>query len=388
MKFFCIIRMGGERRVIEEVISKIFISINILISALLLSNIIYRKRESKHDSVLLFEPKISFGIYGGVVGCLLIYYNFSHTGDTILDFGYIAQVLIGIHGGWISLIIQGIIMLIFRSIVYGFSISSTVSIIIVIISCIIIFRLNISKFKQWIYISILIGSMYIIFIIRDIFVNHQSLNVLIIFVISLLIVNYIGHITSQYVASTNVLYEMYKYEAYKDFLTGLNNVRNYDLLFKKFSKETVEKNQSLSLMMIDIDFFKRVNDTYGHECGDLVLKELSSILVRTCREYDVVSRIGGEEFIILLPYTTSNQAVEVGERVRTVVEDYNFMIDSKRIIKITVSVGIATYPDTINDLTNLKQYADKALYNSKQTGRNKVSVFDKKEFKKFLEHKF
>lgn len=372
----------------EEVISKIFISINILISALLLSNIIYRKRDLKHDCVLLIESKISFGIYGGVVGCLLIYYNFFHTGDTTLDFGYIAQVLVCIYGGWISLITQGIIMFIFRSIVYGFSISATVLIIIIITSCIIIFRFNISKFKQWMYISILIGSIYVIFIIRDIVVNYQSPNVLIIYLISVLLVNYVAHVISKYIALTDILYERYKNEAYKDFLTGLNNARNYDLLFKKFSQEIVEKNERLSLIMIDIDFFKKVNDTYGHECGDLVLKELSSILIKTCRQCDVVSRIGGEEFIILLPYTTSSQAMEVGERVRTVVEDYNFMIDSKRTIEITVSIGIATYPDTIDDLINLKQYADKALYNSKQTGRNKVSVFDKKEFDRFLKNKF
>lgn len=159
-----------------------------------------------------------------------------------------------------------------------------------------------------------------------------------------------------------------------DFLTGLNNVRSFDTYFNNGIKNSIEKGEQLSFLMLDIDFFKRVNDTYGHSTGDLVLKELGEIIVTSCRSFDVVSRMGGEEFSVLLPDCPLSKTLEVAERIRKNVELHDFAIENHKIIHITVSIGVAIYPDTINNVNKLPEIADVGLYKAKQSGRNKVCV--------------
>lgn len=126
-------------------------------------------------------------------------------------------------------------------------------------------------------------------------------------------------------------------------------------------------------MMIDIDHFKKVNDTCGHPAGDEVLRQLATILIENSRSFDVVSRIGGEEFTIILPDCSSTQAYEVGERIRSAVENNEFCMEQKNL-KITISIGIASYPEHSDDPHELLFLADKSMFEAKKTGRNKVVV--------------
>ena len=162
--------------------------------------------------------------------------------------------------------------------------------------------------------------------------------------------------------------------ASKDRLTGLYN---HALLIELFEKELEKQKRSggdVSFVMIDIDFFKKVNDTYGHASGDIVLKELSSVLMKSVRIGDIVGRYGGEEFSIILPEINSDNAYRLCERIRKTVEEYGFNI-GLHSINITISMGI--YSKRNND-TNKSQemikYADEALYNAKKNGRNRVAM--------------
>lgn len=158
-----------------------------------------------------------------------------------------------------------------------------------------------------------------------------------------------------------------------DPLTHVQNIRSYkDLLFHEF-KGAKRYNRHLSLLALDIDHFKVVNDAHGHPSGDYVLKELAVILTQSVRESDVVARTGGEEFSVLLPNADRDQAAQLAERIRTQVSARKFIVFGQSI-HITVSVGSATYPSDaeITDADMLNYFADQALLVAKETGRDRV----------------
>lgn len=163
--------------------------------------------------------------------------------------------------------------------------------------------------------------------------------------------------------------------ASKDGLTGLfNHALLMDLFNKEYKKQ--ERNLAeLTFVMLDIDYFKKVNDTYGHTAGDIILKELSDILINSSRNGDIVGRYGGEEFSIVLPETSAENAYKLCERIRKLVENREFYTGSENI-KITISMGL--YCKDVNDniaSDDMIKSADKALYAAKQAGRNRVEIF-------------
>ena len=159
-----------------------------------------------------------------------------------------------------------------------------------------------------------------------------------------------------------------------DSLTGLNNRRYLDGQLKTLVSTAAGRNRHLSVMLLDLDHFKLVNDTYGHDAGDEVLKAFAARVKNVTRTGDIVCRLGGEEFIIVLPDTRLDIAEQIAERVRTAVVRTHFSIENgARLIPVTVSIGIA---DRGRDTEphGLFKRADLALYRSKHEGRNKVSA--------------
>ena len=141
--------------------------------------------------------------------------------------------------------------------------------------------------------------------------------------------------------------------------------------------ERVCKRCPISLLIIDIDFFKTINDTYGHQAGDTVLFELARIIQNSAREGDLAARIGGEEYAILLPGTLPEQALSVANRIQTGIEKHKFVLGENQV-SVTASIGICTLSQALCcfDGKNIVNYADQALYYSKHNGRNSVSVYD------------
>ena len=165
-----------------------------------------------------------------------------------------------------------------------------------------------------------------------------------------------------------------------DALTGLDNRRHLNDRIDEMFSHAKRLNEPFSLVMCDLDKFKSVNDTYGHQAGDEVLKQLAAILKDEAREIDRVGRYGGEEFMLLLPGTVVDAAVTFAERVRKRLEGHTFSFPDGTLTR-TASFGVAGWPNPrINECDTLVRMADDALYVAKETGRNRVVCFESDEF--------
>jgi len=164
--------------------------------------------------------------------------------------------------------------------------------------------------------------------------------------------------------------------AITDYLTGIYNIRYfYHRVIEEFSRSE-RYALSISCLMLDIDFFKKINDSYGHKTGDAVLKEFAQLLKKHVRKSDVLARYGGEEFIVMLPQTPIVGAMAEAERLRSAIKSHKFK-SLKNQIGITVSIGISVFPNTrIKSHDDLISAADDALYEAKKNGRDCVIVFD------------
>jgi two-component system, cell cycle response regulator len=164
----------------------------------------------------------------------------------------------------------------------------------------------------------------------------------------------------------------FKEAASTDFLTGLLNRRYIDQVLKDLFNDC---NQSISsLLIMDLDYFKKVNDTYGHDQGDVVLKEVAKIIKNSIRNLDTVGRYGGEEFIAILPSASKEAAFSIAERIRINIEQKIFNLDGQEV-RITISIGSATFIREENKYQTLEEWiqsTDKALYKAKNNGRNLV----------------
>lgn len=155
-----------------------------------------------------------------------------------------------------------------------------------------------------------------------------------------------------------------------DDLTNIMNRRIFDIEFKREFANTKRHDRTLSLIMIDIDHFKEVNDTYGHFFGDMILKMFALEVSQILRTGDYFCRLGGDEFCILLPQTDLDNATVVAEKIRNLVKNISIKTD-KSEIGITVSLGIASYRPEYYDASQILENADKALYQAKQSGRDR-----------------
>jgi len=166
--------------------------------------------------------------------------------------------------------------------------------------------------------------------------------------------------------------------AFKDGLTGLYNHRYFQEQLEKELSRAERYNHTLSLIMIDIDHFKNINDTYGHPNGDIVLKSVAQLLSGSVRQADIVARYGGEEFAIILPETDLKGAVVLSERLRRSVQDMEVHLNNNQTIHITISMGISVYEPSKGrkKKSELIDSADRALYKSKASGRNRISVIN------------
>jgi two-component system cell cycle response regulator len=162
--------------------------------------------------------------------------------------------------------------------------------------------------------------------------------------------------------------------AVTDELTGLYNRRYFDRHLALMLDKAREQDRDMAVMLIDMDYFKAVNDTHGHDIGDAVLKEFALRLRRNIRGVDLACRFGGEEFVVLMPDTEYRQAQGVAERVRTSVAERTFETGS-RPLSLTVSVGVALNEHDLDTPETILKRADVALYRAKREGRNRV-VFD------------
>jgi len=172
--------------------------------------------------------------------------------------------------------------------------------------------------------------------------------------------------------------------AFQDHLTGLANYRYFMRRFQEEIKRADRYRHLLSVLMLDLDHFKRFNDTFGHPAGNKALESVAANLRSQVRETDLVSRYGGEEFAIILPETTKYEAADLCNRIRIRVESTMIELPDVEPQRVTVSAGLATYPRDARSAESVLASADEALYASKKAGRNRVSTFTPASIAQFV----
>lgn len=195
--------------------------------------------------------------------------------------------------------------------------------------------------------------------------------------------NNTGYAIAEIVALTNItankeaeqklsdINKQLNYLASHDVLTDLLNSRTYYTVCEKMIKIAHREGSPFSVLFADLDHFKSVNDTYGHEAGDTVLKKVSACIIKNCRSCDIVGRIGGEEFSIFLPNTDCDGAVKLAETLRGRIEELMPKVNGKPV-KVTISIGVAFSPPRYDTITDIQNAADCAMYRAKREGRNRV----------------
>ena len=160
--------------------------------------------------------------------------------------------------------------------------------------------------------------------------------------------------------------------AITDPLTGLHNRRYMESHLGSLVAQATQSGQTLSILVADIDYFKKVNDTYGHDAGDNVLREFATRLRRNTRGIDLACRLGGEEFVIIMPDTELPRALQVAERLRACIASEPFQVNAEIALEVTASVGVSTLERREDTPETLFKRADTALYSAKRRGRNRV----------------
>jgi len=172
------------------------------------------------------------------------------------------------------------------------------------------------------------------------------------------------------------LLTLLKTQTLKDPLTRCYNRRFLDDYIKQYEPLAKRNNSEIGLFMLDIDHFKLVNDEFGHQAGDKVLKEVVAIIHDQIRESDMLVRFGGEEFlIILLELKDAVSTKDAAEKIRKAIEQHHFKLSEEVVIQKTVSIGVADFPNDADSINQAIKFADVALYEAKETGRNKVVMF-------------
>lgn len=177
------------------------------------------------------------------------------------------------------------------------------------------------------------------------------------------------------ISKLKALEEKLKHELDHDFLTGLRTRASFMSQALIELHRAVRSNTGLSLLMLDIDFFKLVNDSYGHQTGDIVLKNIAELIKNSLRDFDICARIGGEEFVIALSETNQDEALGIAERIRLLVENAKITpLTPSPPLQITVSIGLSSLNSKEDSIDALISRADQALYKAKNTGRNRVCI--------------
>ncbi|KMQ03485.1 diguanylate cyclase [Bacillus tropicus] len=344
----------------------LFVNTTIILSFIFIGGQLLRDKPLKEE--FSFWQKCVVGIFTGILSVLLMHFGV-HIGNIMLDLRYLAVILAIIIGGPIASSITVTIILITRLFLTEYSLASELAcytIVLIGVGIIFIWRMKASIFIRWIWFNVYSLSILIV----PLSMLFKDMSIVALYLVCSSVAAYITFISANYVLQSNELFQKMKQYATIDALTGLGNVRQFDLEMNRHISNKRTKNDSLCLLFIDIDHFKSVNDTYGHPAGDEVLKQIGCILREISPFPDLAFRKGGEEFALLIPQKGLAYGMHMGEQVRAAVEKHSFQLLDGTKIKITVSVGISVYEQSPEQFI---QAADDALYYSKRNGRNQVS---------------
>lgn len=354
-------------------ISDLIVNVSLLTSFTFIWHQLFRHNPLTHSSPL--KIKLLDGLFGGILGIILMHYSIQVNEITILDLRHIPLILLAFFGGFIPSLIAAAVISVGRFFI-DINFSSFVSLIMVFTMTIgagfITKYVKVGTWKKW---TLLLFYSQLIFTIALYIVVEQFSQVTSIafyHIVSSLIGGFLTFYFVLYIRRYTHLYNRYKESSRRDFLTGLYNVRAFDFFYNVIVEKAKKEAGNCAICIIDIDHFKDINDLHGHTAGDEVLRQLAKLLKNLMREEDIVSRNGGEEFSVLLENCFLQQAEFIASRTCEAVREHNFILPNKKMIGLTVSIGVAAYHGNESDTVRLYQDADEALFKAKQEGRNSV----------------
>lgn len=317
------------------------------------------------------------GLLFGIYGTVLMNYSFPLNETTIVDLRHLAIVTAAVYLGGMASVISGLVISILRIVMFGMSsaaIDAAFVMTIIGLSGVYFAYAPWPRLTKIITMNLL--GMTLIFVI--LMLNTTSMSSLMKVYPLQMTISFVGGIfiyfIAEFINKSNEMLFLLERKATTDHLTNLSNRRQFEKSLELELERARESKQKLSLLVIDIDRFKKVNDTFGHTSGDAVLKQLGQLLIEHARSADIVSRNGGEEFAILLLDCGHHQAMAIAESIRQSVEKYHFALPDGNTIRLTISIGVAVFPDHCDDRddNDFFEQADRALYEAKNTGRNRI----------------
>ncbi|TCP58186.1 diguanylate cyclase [Tumebacillus sp. BK434] len=357
-------------------ISSLFVNICILISMIFLAGSATMARRYKPfapDAGLLSQ--ILAGVVIGGIGVLLMAYSVKIP-PVIVDLRYIPVILAALIGRLPTALVAAVIVTFFRLTLYPVTESSLwacAGLFIMILFTFLIRRTTLTMIQKALLAN-LFGALYISVHFYMFVLNHTLYWTVI--MPGFWIASWTALLTSGmlilFLRRVGASFAVLEETANIDFLTGLNNARSFDKAINAAVAKATEQRKPLALLLIDIDFFKRTNDTYGHPAGDAVLAQLGQVLAESCRAVDIISRNGGEEFSVILPGCDHSLTSQIAERIRRTVQERPFILPDGTRINITVSIGVSQLQGTGHSTEQLIKQADDALYQAKHSGRNQV----------------
>ncbi|WP_430790590.1 GGDEF domain-containing protein [Virgibacillus flavescens] len=357
-------------------ISDLIVNISLLMSFTFIWHQVFRNNRLTISSPIVI--KVMDGMIAGVLGIILMYYSINVNDVTILDLRHIPVILVAFFGGAIPTFIAAIIISLGRFVI-DVNISSVTSLFMMMLiaggASLIAHYVKNNALLKWTFLLLYSQAIFTLALYMVAEADAGLLKVAIYHIISAFLGGYFIYYFVNYIRISSENYRRYKENSQRDSLTGLYNVRMFDRLYNDMLENTKLENSHCSLCLVDVDFFKKINDTYGHQAGDAILKELANLLTAGPDAKGSISRNGGEEFSILLPNCSKGEAVEIAERVRENVEDHGFEVPRSSSIHITVSIGVASTNGEVFSLDDLFSNADSALYYAKKNGRNKVCCY-------------
>ena len=292
----------------------------------------------------------------------------------VLDFRYVPVLVISIYGGWISTLVSTLIIATYRWVINDISAVSTAMALATVwigLFYSVVFSLRKPlllrvSLAMLVHTVIMYFASYAIFDTSSLRLQTLMIHLFITFVASYIVWKYV-----EFALGEIRVYQRFRSEATTDYLTSLSNRRKFSHELNAAIQRCQRKDETITLLYLDIDRFKAINDEFGHAIGDDVLRKFAGVLMMTCRIYDGLYRIGGEEFAVILQDCTLENARIVAERIRQNILDFEYSLSGEA--NVTTSIGVAGYVMGIS-AEEMMGKADDALYQAKNAGRNCVYV--------------
>ncbi|MBE0337812.1 GGDEF domain-containing protein [Paenibacillus sp. 28ISP30-2] len=345
----------------------------LLTSFLFFGNLFFRKYE-RYMEKHVWLYRVLNGLMLGMFGILLMMTGVWVRGHFVVDLRQLAIIISVYMGGTISGLLTTLIISLYRIYITGgwtdVSLTATVNCFMTLGISLTFIREKSLTLRKW--MSAVLGAAVVSLLSTFYVVNPPNNETIIIVTTVKLLGGLFTYFMVSHIKKTERAIHLLEEAANRDHLTGLYSPRAFDALFEEVFHTSKATKQPFGVVMLDIDHFKNINDTYGHLNGDTVLNQLGILLNRESTRRTYPSRKGGEEFAILIGDCDSQKAASFAEKIRKAVENGPFQLNDGTIVPLTVSIGAGSFPTIAAD--KLLEKVDDALYEAKHSGRNRVEI--------------